>query len=119
MKTHRFILLVSLMGVVLLLMISSINSKTTAIAKPLFATVPSTSSMFVASENVELVGQIGGIPWAIATVDNYVYIGIGPRLVILDITNPSAPAVIGQSEILPSVIRGLTVMGNTAYIADF
>ncbi|MGB3219680.1 MAG: hypothetical protein WBD79_19985, partial [Anaerolineae bacterium] len=43
------------------------------------------------------IGQIGGPTDAVAVLDGYAYIGIGPRLVILDIHNPDAPTVVGQS----------------------
>ncbi len=33
---------------------------------------------------LDLVGQIGGLTWAIAVQGNYAYAGIGPRLVIFD-----------------------------------
>ena len=37
--------------------------------------------------NVELVGQIGGSTYAVATAGSYAYIGVGRRLVILRARN--------------------------------
>lgn len=43
------------------------------------------------------IGQTGGATLAVAVLDNYAYIGVGPRLVIVDIQDPAAPRVVGQS----------------------
>jgi len=37
---------------------------------------------------------------------------------ILDITNPNAPVVVGQTGALPGVVSGLAVAGNYAYVSD-
>jgi len=56
------------------------------------------------SQNVELVGQIGGSTWAVAVQGNYAYIGVGPRLVILNTADPAHPVVVGQTGVLPGVV---------------
>jgi len=71
-----------------------------------------------AAWNVELVGQIGGATKAVAVHGNYAYIGIGPRLVILDVSDPTHPAVIGQTGVLPAIVQGVKVSGNYAYVAE-
>ena len=68
-------------------------------------------------QNVELVGQIGGVSYAVAVQGNYAYLGVGPRLVVLDISNPANPTVVGQTEVLPGVVQGVAVAGNYAYVA--
>ncbi|MGQ9854480.1 MAG: hypothetical protein ACUVTG_13900, partial [Candidatus Oleimicrobiaceae bacterium] len=45
-----------------------------------------------ASQNVSLVGHIGGSTFAVAVQGGYAYIGVGPRLVILNISDPAHPA---------------------------
>jgi hypothetical protein len=45
-----------------------------------------------AAQNVELVGHIGGVTDAVFVQGNYAYIGEGPRLTILDISNPASPS---------------------------
>ena len=69
-------------------------------------------------ENVELVGQIGGSNNDVAVLGNYAYIGVGPRLVILDISDSANPIMIGQTEVLPDFIRDIAIAGNYAYIAN-
>jgi len=70
------------------------------------------------SVGVELVGQIGGSTYAVAVQGDYAYIGAGPRLVILDISTPSSPSVVGQTDVLPEVVGGVAVDGDYAYVAD-
>ena len=70
------------------------------------------------AQNVELVGQIGGLSCAVAVQGDYVYLGVGPRLVVLDVSNPANPTVVGRTEVLPDIVRGVAVAGNYAYVAD-
>jgi len=63
-------------------------------------------------------GQAGGTIYAVAAQDNYVYIGQGTRLVVLDRSNPAALAVVGQSKSMPGVVEGLAIVGHYAYVAD-
>ena len=71
------------------------------------------------SENIELVGHIGGVTRAVAVQGNYAYIGEGPRLTVLDISNPALPTVVGKTPLLPDVVRGVAVAGDYAYVADW
>ncbi|MFQ5518265.1 MAG: LVIVD repeat-containing protein, partial [Acidimicrobiia bacterium] len=71
------------------------------------------------AENVELVGQIGGVTEAVAVWGNYAYIGMGPRLVILDVADPAHPRVVGQTAPLPGVVWDVAVAGGYAYLADY
>jgi len=64
---------------------------------------------------LEIVGQAGGALTAMAVAGKAAYLGLGPRLVVLDVSNPSAPAVVGQSELLPSVARSIAVAGDQVY----
>jgi hypothetical protein len=70
------------------------------------------------TQNVDLVAQIGGATYAVAAQGNYAYIGVGPRLVILDVSDPARPVVVGQTGALPGVVLGLAVAGSYAYVAD-
>ncbi len=81
------------------------------------------------SLNVELVRQIGGSfdsskaqslgsqEKLLVVRDNLVYIGIGPRLAILDISEPSRISLVGQSEIIPDEIGEMMLVGDYLYIA--
>jgi len=69
--------------------------------------------------NVEFVGHIGGATYAVALQGNYAYIGEGPRLTILDISNPASPTVLGKTLPLPDTVRRVAVAGSYAYVADY
>jgi hypothetical protein len=71
-----------------------------------------------AAQNVELVGQIGGPTKAVAVSGSYAYVGVGPRLVILNVSDPSAPRMVGQTEPLPGAVWDVAVSGGYAYVAD-
>jgi len=69
------------------------------------------------SQNVELIGQIGSVVNAVAVQGQYAYIGVGPQLIILDISNPAAPSEAGYYD-TPGDAWGVAVVGNYAYVAD-
>ena len=64
------------------------------------------------SQNVRLVSQIGGPINAVAAQGNYAYIGIGPRLIILDVSDPALPAFVGQSAVLPGIVESIALLGD-------
>ena len=69
-------------------------------------------------ENVDLVAQLGESAYAVAVEGNYAYLGVGPRLEVIDISNPTNPSRIGQSEPLPRMIYDVFIVGSTAYVAN-
>ena len=71
----------------------------------------------LAAENVELVSQTGGAIKAVAVQGSYAYIGVGPHLVILNVSNPAQPTAVGRTGVLPDIVEGIAVSGNYAYIA--
>ena len=70
------------------------------------------------AQNVALIGQIDGSTYAVAVLGNYAYIGVGPRLVILHISNPALPTFVGQTDILPDVLQDIVMTEDYAYVAD-
>ena len=69
------------------------------------------------AENVEFVGHIGGSTEAVAVQGDYAYIGEGPRLTILDISDPASPTVVGKTLPLPGIVQGVAIAGDYAYVA--
>jgi PKD repeat protein len=43
--------------------------------------------------------------------------GLGPRLVMVDVTSPTQPIFTGQSPVLPEIVNGTVVSGGHAYAA--
>jgi hypothetical protein len=65
----------------------------------------------------KLVTQMGGTLNALAVDGNIVYLGIGPRLVIVDFTDPAAPRILWQSDVLPGVIGAIALQTGLAYVS--
>lgn len=51
------------------------------------------------SWNVSLIAQIGGTMRAIEVSGDYVYVGSGPALFILDVSNPTSPIPVGRVDV--------------------
>jgi hypothetical protein len=67
---------------------------------------------------LSLQGQIGGSSYAVDVQGNFAYLGVGPRIYVLDTSNPSAPKFMGQSGVMPGVVRSVIASGNYVYVAD-
>lgn len=74
------------------------------------------SAAVMATINMRVVGQIGGESLAIDVEGNYAYIGVGPRLVILDCSDPVHPTFVGQSRVMRDLVRNVIVVGTYAYV---
>lgn len=74
-------------------------------------TIPADSSQF------NLIGQHGGSAFTVAVQGIYAYLGQGPRLVVLDVSQPDNPRFVSQSQVLPGLVQGISVSGNYAYLA--
>lgn len=71
---------------------------------------------------IEPNGQVGGRTSGLAARGNYVYLGVGPRLVVLDLSNIELfdeydDFRIGQTEPFPGVVQDVVIEGNYAYVA--
>ncbi len=62
-----------------------------------------------------LVGQLGGSTVSVTARENRVYIGQGPRVVILDVSDKQNPKVLAESPVLPGLVMGLALDGATLY----
>lgn len=65
---------------------------------------------------LELVGHIGGEMQAVFAQGDLAYVGEGPRLTILDISDPASPVVLGKAAPWPAVLKDITVHGTYAYV---
>lgn len=69
-----------------------------------------------AGQNMHLLGQIGGAVNAVAVQGNYAYLGVGPNLLVLDVSLPSNPLKV-SSVLLDGVVKDIAVSGTRAYVA--
>lgn len=65
----------------------------------------------------QVVGQTGGPTRAIAVQGNYAYLGVGLRLVVLDVSDPAQPHEVGVSAPLPHYVEHVAISGTLAYVA--
>ena len=66
---------------------------------------------------LELLAQWGGTSYAVAVDGTTVYLGVGPRLLVLDAADPSAPVEIGRSAPMPNTVEDVVVRDGYAYVA--
>ena len=66
---------------------------------------------------LQVVGQVGGQSLAVAVEGSIAYLGVGPRLVTLDVSASDDPQPLGQSDVLPGVVRDIAVVEGMAYVA--
>ena len=53
-----------------------------------------------------------------AVQGRYAYVGVGPRLVVVDVGDPTRPVAVGGTGLLPDAVMGVAVSGAYAYVAD-
>jgi parallel beta-helix repeat protein len=82
-----------------------------------FLPTPPVSAQKEESTGWEATGQAGGPTQGISLQGNYAYIGVGPRLVVVDISDPANPHQVGATAMLDDFVLGVTVSGTLAYLA--
>ena len=66
---------------------------------------------------LKVVGQVGGPTQAVDIFGSYAYIGVGYRLVVLDVTHPDTLRELGATEPLGYYVEDIAIWGNHAYVA--
>jgi len=69
------------------------------------------------TSRLQVVGQVGGPTQAVATQGSYAYVGVGLRLVVLDVSDPAVPQEVGTTAPLPHFIEDVAISGTVAYVA--
>jgi len=64
-----------------------------------------------------MVGEVGGPTQSVAVQGDYAYVGVGLRLVVLDVTNPAAPTEVGATAPFPYYVEDIALSGTRAYVA--
>lgn len=66
---------------------------------------------------IQTVNQMGGTVFSIAVMDDVAYVGVGPRLVTVNVADPTNPQTIAQSEVLPGLVKDIQIADGVAYLA--
>ena len=86
-----------------------------------FIFIVTTHNISIASQNnqinFQLVGQIGGPTQGVAIQGGYAYVGVGLRLVVLDISNPADLREVGVTQPFPHFVEDVAISGTLAYVA--
>lgn len=94
------------------------NTPTLPTATPMPRATPSPFAPQMTEElTFKLLNQQGGAINSLAVVGQIAFVGVGPRLVIMDITNPTGPRILGQSNVLPGLVTAVLVRDGRAYVA--
>ncbi len=64
-----------------------------------------------------LLGQLGGPVQAIAVSGRYTYLGVGARLIVLDISDPAHPREVGGTTPWNDGVKGVAITGRLAFVA--
>lgn len=82
--------------------------------QPNIARPPTNWPQTVATQNIEVVGHLGGPVHAITIRDPYAYVGFYAEFAIFDLSNPLKPIRTGY---IPIAVNDVVVQGDYAYIA--
>lgn len=66
--------------------------------------------------NMEFVSQIGGRSRHVEAHGTYVYVSIGPRVVVFDVSSPDVPAVVDQTAMFPDRITDIFLTDSYMYV---
>ena len=68
-------------------------------------------------QGVDAVDQMGGPALAVALAGDFLFAGVGPRLVILDVSRGDHATVVGRSAVLSGAVTAVAVGDGYAYVA--
>jgi hypothetical protein len=70
------------------------------------------------NRKLSLEGQLGGSSYAVDVQEDLAFLGVGPRVYVLDVSDPSAPEFLGQSPVMPGVVQSVIASGDHVFVAD-
>ena len=93
--------------------------KTTPASSQTKTSVPFTGTIAIPTDinPLQVIGQIGGQTQAVSISGNNAFVGVGYRMLTLNINDPSSPKEIGSSELLKGQVLDISIQGNFAYVA--
>lgn len=92
---------------------SPVPSPTTS----LWNKLPTPEVSFVPEVNLIIEDQVGGVVRTVTVNKGIALLGVGPRLWIIDVSDPTNPIKIGQTDILPEIVQDVVWHGEQAYVA--
>lgn len=79
--------------------------------------LPGRSALAQAGEvEMRVVGQLGGAVSSVALKAPHAYVGIGPRLAVLDVTNRGSPVFKGETSWFSDLVSAVSVSATSSYV---
>ena len=69
------------------------------------------------SVQTEMINQQGGSTYDVALQGDYAFVGVGPRLLILNVADPANPVLISKTDVFSGVVTNVTVANNYVYLS--
>lgn len=76
------------------------------------------ATVSVAARPVKVVDQVGGASYAVALQGHIAFLGVGSRMLIIDVSTPTAPRPVAWTDPLPSLVQSIEVVDNLAFVAS-
>ena len=76
------------------------------------------ASVSAALQPLEVVDQVGGASYAVALRGHIAFLGVGSRMLIIDVSTPTAPRPVAWTDPLPSLVQSIEVVDNLAFVAS-
>ncbi len=87
------------------------------VALNLLITPAPPTDVYKNTAQLQVVGQVGGPTQAVAVQGSYAYVGVGLRLIVLDVADPAVPQEVGTTAPLPHFVEDVAINGMVAYVA--
>lgn len=65
---------------------------------------------------MEVMGQVGGAVRTVAVKGQYAYVGLGPRLAVLNVSNRNNPQLVAQTRWFNDVVQAVVVSPTSPYV---
>jgi hypothetical protein len=76
----------------------------------------SSSGLALSEVEMEVLGQVGGAVRTVAVKGQYAYIGLGPRMAVLNVSNRSSPQFVGQTGWFTDVVQAVAASPTSPYV---
>ncbi len=76
---------------------------------------PTETAEFLPSVAIQVAAQVGGEVTDIEINGDYAYLAVGPRLVVLDLSNPETLQIAAMSDLLPGLGKAVAIEGERLY----
>lgn len=97
-----------------ILIVQTLTSISSVSAKP----ADTTAFPFEIDTGMQGLGQIGGLFNGLARYGNLAYVGMGPRLTVIDFSTPFYPRIVGQTSPMTCLLSAVYIQGGYAYVLE-